>query len=133
MSQDSDAGWFTEIELGRWTANAIRLVPEGKGEFKGIPRRGYGYWVGGKEVGVMRYKGGGDAGWLCRVDGFEWRVHPGMGAHRFGHKFTPVILVRTADEARKALKEVLASKPRYLRPEDRQEADAREETQGMAP
>jgi len=111
MTEATDNQWWHESEIGRWNANAIRLVPEGKVTFDGIPRRGYTVIVGGKHVGAMRAKAGG---WMCRVDGFEWRVTPDMGAHRFGHKFTPVNLIKGVDAAKKALKEVLASKPRYV-------------------
>jgi hypothetical protein len=114
MSQPTDDQWWHEVELGRWTANVIRLVPEGKVEFKGIPRRGYGLWVDGKQIGAMRAKAGG---WMCRIDGFEWRVTPDMGTHRFGFKFTPVNLIMGVDAAEKALKAVLASKPQYVPPQ----------------
>jgi hypothetical protein len=111
MSQPTDDQWWHEVELGRWTANAIRLVPEGKVEFKGIPRRGYGLWVDGKQIGAMRGKAGG---WMCRIDGFGWCVTPDMGTHRFGFKFTPVNLIMGVDAAKKALKAVLGSKPQYV-------------------
>ena len=102
--------WWYETENGRWTANAIRLIPEGEPVFEGLPRRGYMVSVGGRKVGTMRRQIGANQGWMLRIDGYEWRVTPSMGAHRFGLQWTPCHLVKGANEARKELRDVLASR-----------------------
>jgi len=100
--------WYHEVPEGRWTFNALRLLPTGSTSFEGIQGRGYTVCLAGKPIGSLRRHT--NAGWMTRIHGFEWRVLPEMGSARFHIKFTRTRLFPTIKEARSSVIHVLASR-----------------------
>lgn len=101
--------WFHETDEGRWTDNALKLLPKGNVEFKGVAKRGYSVFVGSKIVGAMRYHQG--HGWICRINGFEWKVTPEQGTARFNLEYSPVRMIAGADTARRMIRKVIENRP----------------------
>ncbi len=86
--------------LGFWSDDAKRLMPEGDVILKGIKFRAYSIMRGNKVVGTMRRVG--VHGWMVRIEGFTFFT-AGEGSAKFGMKTTPCKLYKTSMLGRAAI------------------------------
>lgn len=120
MSDLPIAPWWTDVDGGRWNANALRLLPGGTGQtytWFGLPGRACSLWVSGREVATIRKAQ--PKLWLARIEGFEWIITPDMPVARFQAlpstsplTHTPVKGFETEAKARKAIEAVVLAKPK---------------------
>ena len=105
--------WWIETGEGRWTANALRRLPppDTPVGWTGVPRRAYVAHLPGQTERVASVRRLGPNGWAVKINGHEFRVRDGMGAHRFGLPWVDVHVVKSSAEGRALVERLLRERP----------------------